>query len=60
MSSTRRQFIQASAAASAGIIAANLPEAAATEGSRTMDQLTDASGKYAVAALPFAYDAARV
>jgi Fe-Mn family superoxide dismutase len=57
MSSTRRQFIQASAAASAGIIAAQLPAAAAKEGSRTMDQLTDASGKYAVAPLPFPYDA---
>lgn len=57
MPSTRRQFMQASAAAGAGIIAVQLPEAAAKEGSRTMDQLTDASGKFAVAALPFAYDA---
>ena len=45
MSATRRQFMQASAAAGAGIIAAQLPEAAAKEGNRAMDQLTDASGK---------------
>jgi Fe-Mn family superoxide dismutase len=52
----RRLFIQASAAAGAGLLATQLP-AAAKERSHPMDQLTDAGGKYAAAPLPFAYDA---
>jgi Fe-Mn family superoxide dismutase len=53
---SRRQFIQSSAAVGAAVIATQ-PPAAAKEGTHTMDQLTDAGGKYAAAPLPFAYDA---
>jgi Fe-Mn family superoxide dismutase len=50
--------MEASAVAGAGLIAAQLSQPAyAAEGTRLMDKLTDASGKYAAAPLPFAYDA---
>ena len=56
--SSRRQFMEASAVAGAGLIAAQLSQPAyAAEGTHLMDKLTDASGKYAAAPLPFAYDA---
>ncbi|HAT33245.1 MAG TPA: superoxide dismutase [Janthinobacterium sp.] len=53
---SRRNFMQSTAAAGAGLLA---PPASAfvKEGKMTLDALTDASGKYAAAALPFAYDA---
>lgn len=54
--SSRRQFIQASAAAGAGLIAATQP-AQAAERAPYADKLTDATGKYVAAPLPFAYDA---
>ena len=56
--SSRRQFMEASAVAGAGFIAAQLPQsAAAAEMGRYMDKLTDASGKYVAGPLPFAYNA---
>src|SRR6267143_2758770 len=52
---TRRNFIRASAAGAAGIaMAAN---AKAQSRAVQFDRLTDEAGKYAVAPLPFAYDA---
>ncbi|MDB5990009.1 MAG: superoxide dismutase [Herbaspirillum sp.] len=55
---SRRNFIQASTVAGAGLIATQLQQPAyAKEGVRIMDKLTDASGKYVAAPLPFAFDA---
>jgi Fe-Mn family superoxide dismutase len=55
---SRRNFIQASAVAGAGLVATQLQQPAyAKEGVRIMDKLTDASGKYVAAPLPFAFDA---
>lgn len=54
--SSRRHFMQASAAAGAGLLAAQ-SSASAKEGTHLMDILIDASGKYAAAPLPFAYNA---
>jgi Fe-Mn family superoxide dismutase len=48
--------MEASGVAGAGLIALSQP-AYAAEGTRLMDKLTDATGKYAAAPLPFAYDA---
>ncbi|MDB5909732.1 MAG: superoxide dismutase [Massilia sp.] len=53
---SRRNFMQASAAAGAGLLASQ-PSASAKEGTQTRDKLTDASGKYVAGPLPFAYDA---
>jgi Fe-Mn family superoxide dismutase len=56
---TRRNFVQTSAAGVAGIAmtALNAPDAKAQSRAAQLDRLTDESGKYAVAPLPFAYDA---
>jgi Fe-Mn family superoxide dismutase len=48
--------MEASAVAGAGLIALSQSSYAA-EGTHLMDKLTDATGKYAAAPLPFAYDA---
>lgn len=56
--SSRRNFMQVSATAGASLIAAQLPQSAmAKEGVNFVDKLTDSSGKYAAAPLPYAYDA---
>jgi superoxide dismutase, Fe-Mn family len=52
--STRRRFMEVSAVAGAALLATPTH---AKEGSTPMDKLTDASGKYAAAPLPFALDA---
>lgn len=54
---SRRNFMQASAVAGAGMIAAQFPQAQAKEGNLIMDKLTDASGKYVAGPLPFAFEA---
>ena len=54
----RRNFLTTSAVAGAGLALAQVALTAhAKEGVRTMDKLTDASGPYAAAPLPFALDA---
>jgi Fe-Mn family superoxide dismutase len=50
---TRRVFMRSSAA----IAAATMIPAARAQGAKSLDRLTDASGKYEAAPLPFAYDA---
>ena len=55
---SRRNFMQASAVAGAGLVATQLQQPAyAKEGVFVMDKLTDASGKYVAGPLPFTYDA---
>jgi Fe-Mn family superoxide dismutase len=60
---TRRNFVRASGAGAAGIAVAagmatlSASDAKAQSRARQLDRLTDESGKYAVAQLPFAYDA---
>jgi Fe-Mn family superoxide dismutase len=54
---SRRNFMQASAVAGAGLIATQFQQAQAKEGNFIMDKLTDASGKYVAGPLPFAFDA---
>lgn len=55
---SRRNFIQASAVAGAGLVATQLQQSAyAKEGTFIIDKLTDASGKYVAGPLPFAFDA---
>jgi Fe-Mn family superoxide dismutase len=56
--SSRRHFMEASAVAGAGLLATQSPQPAYARGaSHVMDKLTDVTGKYAAAPLPFAYDA---
>jgi Fe-Mn family superoxide dismutase len=60
---SRRNFVRASGAGAAGIAAAagmaafSASNAKAQSRAKPLDRLTDESGKYAVAPLPFAYDA---
>ena len=54
---TRRNLLQAGAMAGAAMAATAAGQALAKDGPRSLDKLTDDSGKYAVAPLPFAYDA---
>ena len=53
---TRRDFIQTAGIVSAGVLLAST-DVAAAESSGYVDKLTDASGKYEAAPLPFAFDA---
>lgn len=56
--SSRRHFMEASAVAGAGLLATQMPQPAhAREASHVTDKLTDDTGKYAAAPLPFAYGA---
>jgi superoxide dismutase, Fe-Mn family len=59
---TRRNFVQSSLVAGSGLalateLAGVVPAAHAQDRKRYADRLTDEAGKYAVAPLPFAYDA---
>ena len=55
---TRRDFLQGTTLASAGLIAAQLASSTyGKEGNYYRDKLTDTSGKYVVTPLPFAFDA---
>jgi len=55
---SHRNFMQASAAVGAGLIATQVQQQAqAKEGKPSMDKLTDATGKYVAGPLPFAFDA---
>jgi Fe-Mn family superoxide dismutase len=54
---SRRNFVQASAAVAASTMALGPSPANGQSRARPLDRLTDESGKYAVAPLPFSYDA---
>lgn len=54
---SRRNFLGKGALGAGVVLAQFAPAARAKEGARIMDKLTDASGQYAAAPLPFALDA---
>ena len=56
--SSRRDFIQSSGAAGAGLVLAQLNQTAmAKDGAVPMDKLVDETGRYAATPLPYAFDA---